>query len=110
MVNQKVCKKEYLSWVCGVDRKNLSLGITVRHHSASLVMTISDPRDGFFYPHHTPMKDTYYLSLFLSDGISLPIKKQYLWEEKKRIIKKVYLNGCLLIKKVYLNGCLMFVI
>ena len=38
---------------------NLSLGITVRHHSASLVMPISDPRDRFFYPHHTPMKDTY---------------------------------------------------
>ena len=43
----------------GVDRKNLSLGITVRHHSASLVMPISDPRDRFFYAHHTPMKDTY---------------------------------------------------
>ena len=42
---------------CG--QKNLSLGITVRHHSASLVMPISDPRDRFFYPHHTPMKDTY---------------------------------------------------
>ena len=24
-------------------------------------MPISDPRDRFFYPHHTPMKDTYYL-------------------------------------------------
>ena len=46
---------------CGL--KNLSLGITVRHHSASLVMPISDPRDRFFYPHHTPMKDTYYLTL-----------------------------------------------
>ena len=39
--------------------ENLSLGITVRHHSASLVMPISDPRDRFFYPHHTHMKDTY---------------------------------------------------
>ena len=45
---------------CG--QKNLSLGITVRHHSASLVMPISDPRDRFFYPHHTPIKDTYYLT------------------------------------------------
>ena len=45
---------------CG--QKNLSLGITVRHHSASLVMPISDPRDRFFYPHHTPMKDTYSLT------------------------------------------------
>ena len=34
-------------------------GITVRHHSASPVMPISDPRDRFFYPHHTSMKDTY---------------------------------------------------
>ena len=34
-------------------KKNLSLGITVRHHSASLLMPISDPRDRFFYPHHS---------------------------------------------------------
>ena len=25
------------------------------------MMPISDPRDRFFYPHHTSMKDTYYL-------------------------------------------------
>ena len=43
---------------CGY--KNLSLGITVRHHWASLVMPISDPRDRFFYTHNTPI---YYLSL-----------------------------------------------
>ena len=52
-------------------------GITVWHHSASLVMPISDLRDRFFYPHHTPMKDTYcstlpsdfalYLWLYLID-------------------------------------------
>ena len=24
-------------------------------------MSISDPRDRFFYPHHTPMKDSYNL-------------------------------------------------
>ena len=42
--------------------KNLSLGVTVRHHSASLVMPISDPHDRFFDPHHTPMKDTYCIS------------------------------------------------
>ena len=59
----KVCKKKYLSWVYGVDRTNPSLGITVLHHSASLVMPISDRRDRFFYPHHTPMKDTHNLSL-----------------------------------------------
>ena len=30
--------------------------------SASLVMPISDPRDRFFYPHHTHMKDTYIIT------------------------------------------------
>ena len=29
-------------------------------------MPISDPRDRFFYPHHTHMKDTYYLKLLIS--------------------------------------------
>ena len=28
-------------------------------------MPINDPRDIFFYPHHTPMKDTYNLSAYL---------------------------------------------
>ena len=43
----------------------MSLGITVRHHSASHVMPLSDPRD--LYPLHTPMKDTYFtLSLALA--------------------------------------------
>ena len=57
---------------CG--QKNLSLGITVRHHSASLVMLISDPCDRFFYLHHTPMKDTYCLWLAESGiGIAFPI-------------------------------------
>ena len=78
MVNHKVnslvtlllvCKKKYLSWVYGVDRKNLSLEITVRHHSASLVMPISDPRNRFFYPHHTHMKDTYNLTCVLIFGV-----------------------------------------
>ena len=26
------------------------------------MMPLSDPRDRFFYPHHTPMKDTYCLA------------------------------------------------
>ena len=43
-------------------QKNPSLEITVWHHSASLVMPINDPRDRFFYPYHTPMKDYKYLS------------------------------------------------
>ena len=29
------------------------------------MMPISDPRDRFFYPHHTPMKDTYNVPLFM---------------------------------------------
>ena len=41
-----------------MDRKICHSGFTVQHHSASLVMPISDR---FFYLHHTPMKDTYYL-------------------------------------------------
>ena len=35
--------------------KNLSLVITVCHHSASLMMPIGDPQDGFFYPTLTLM-------------------------------------------------------
>ena len=37
-------------------QKNMSLAITVLHHSANLVMPDSDPRDGFFYLPLTPMK------------------------------------------------------
>ena len=40
-----------------VGKKNLSLVITVCHHLASLVMAISDPRYGFFYPTLTLMMD-----------------------------------------------------
>ena len=39
--------------------KNPSLAITVCHQSASLVMPIGDPRDGFFYPTLSLMLDTY---------------------------------------------------
>ena len=45
-----------------VDRcelKTVSLGITVRHHSASLVMPNSYPRDVIFNPHLTTIKDYY---------------------------------------------------
>ena len=59
MVDKKVYKKTYLSSIP-------SLGITVRHHSAGLVMPISDPRDRFFCPHHTPIKGTYSLAHGLS--------------------------------------------
>ena len=36
-----------------------SLGITVRHHSASLVMPNSNLRDGIFIPHLTTITDSY---------------------------------------------------
>ena len=42
-----------------VGWKNPSLGITVCHHLASLVMPNSDPRDSFFYPILTLMIDSY---------------------------------------------------
>ena len=43
-----------------------SLGITVRHHSASLVMPNSYPRDEIFNPYLTTIKDSYILCLQLS--------------------------------------------
>ena len=45
-----------------VEYKNLSLVITVCHHSASLVMPNSDPRDGFFYPTLAGVIDSYITS------------------------------------------------
>ena len=42
-----------------VGWKNLSLGITVFHHSVSLGMPNGDPRDRFFYPTLTLMIDSY---------------------------------------------------
>ena len=59
---------------CG--QKNLSLGITIRHHSASLVMPISDPRDRFFDPHHTPMKDTYIICALSPIGMDRFVPKK----------------------------------
>ena len=47
-----------------VDRCELkipSLGRTVRHHSSSLVMQNSCPRDGIFNPHLIIIKDSYKL-------------------------------------------------
>ena len=44
----------------GID--NQSLGIIVCNHSASLVMPIGDPHDGFFYPNLTLMTDSYILT------------------------------------------------
>ena len=44
-----------------VGLKNPSLVITDCHHSASPLMPIGDPRDGFFYPTLTLTMDTYIL-------------------------------------------------
>ena len=38
-----------------------SLGITTRHHSASIVMPNSYPRDRIFNPNLTTIKDSYSL-------------------------------------------------
>ena len=42
-----------------VGKKNPSLSITVCHHSASLMMPIGDPQEGFFFPTLTHMIDSY---------------------------------------------------
>ena len=47
-------KESNMSVRCGC--KIPSLEITVLHHSAK---PNSDPRDGIFYPHLTPMQDSY---------------------------------------------------
>ena len=43
----------------------LSLAIIVYHHSASLVMPIGDPQDGFFYPTLTLRIDAYILTYLI---------------------------------------------
>ena len=57
-----VCTKKNSLFVGGWDRKT-RVGITLCHHSASLVMPIDDPRDGFFNPILTLMMDSCSLSL-----------------------------------------------
>ena len=51
-----VCKKKNPQWLFGANWK---LWITVRHHSASLVMLNSYPHDGIFNPHLKTIKDSY---------------------------------------------------
>ena len=54
-------EKEFIIRVrMGIE--NLSLAITIYHHSTSLVMSIGDPLDGFFYPTLTLMMGFYILS------------------------------------------------
>ena len=59
-MNKNSGEQEKLSIIrVSVGYKNLSLGITVCHHSANLVMPNGDPRDGFLYPTLTLMVDSY---------------------------------------------------
>ena len=52
-------KKKELIIPVRVEKKNMFIVITLRHHSTRLVMTICDPRDRFFYPTLTLMMDLY---------------------------------------------------
>ena len=48
-----------------VQIENSVTQVTVRHHSASLVMRNSYPRDGIFNQHLTVIKDSYILFIIL---------------------------------------------
>ena len=57
-------EQEKESIICvRVGLKNMTLGITVCHHSAGLMMPNNDPRDRFFYPSLTLMMDSYNLTV-----------------------------------------------
>ena len=62
-------KESVMSVRC--ELKIPSLGITVRYHSASLVMLNNFPRDRIFNPHLTTIKDSYSLSNFIVRGFQL---------------------------------------
>ena len=57
-ITQSMQEKESIM-VVRCELKIPSLGITVRHHSASLVLPNSYPRDGIFSLHLTTIKDSY---------------------------------------------------
>ena len=65
-------EKESIMVVRG-DLKILSLGITVQHFSASLVMSHSYPRDGIFNPNYTAIKDSYTQIQFLCMCLVSPV-------------------------------------
>ena len=46
--------------------------------------SLSDPRDRFFYPHHTPMKDTYNLSL---DAMFYAFPNRHCFKRQVSILK-----------------------
>ena len=73
----------------------MSLAITICHHSASLMMPVSDPQDGFFYPTLTLRMDSYILyphlihlicfsarSDVFSDSIDLILKHNIIFIKK----------------------------
>ena len=51
-------ENESIMFLC-CELKIPPLGITVRHHSTSLVMSNSYPRDEIFNPHLTTITDSY---------------------------------------------------
>ena len=52
-------QEKMIHYSCEDGIENPSLAITDCHHSASLMMQIGNPRDGFFYPIHKLMNDSY---------------------------------------------------
>ena len=50
--DQKVCKTKNLSWLFDADRK-------IRPSGPLFGITRRSPSDDFFYPHLTPMDDSY---------------------------------------------------
>ena len=63
--NERYARRRIYYGCEGQIEKNPSLGITVWHHSASLVMSDSNPRDRFFYLPLTPMIDSYNMRLIV---------------------------------------------
>ena len=68
-----VCKKENPSWMFSANRKIRPSGSFFGIMRQSLVMPNmmlnNDPWDGFFYPHLTPMNDSYILAYLRQDGV-----------------------------------------
>ena len=57
--------------------KNPSLGLSVCHHSASLMIPNGDPRDGFTYPTLTLMVDYYIIRFLMSIMTPRATRKVY---------------------------------
>ena len=74
---------------CLVRIEIQSLGITVRQHSASLVMPNSYPHDGIFRPHLMTIKDSY--NLKRRADLSQPIRKGYLSHRRTAVAQNIRL-------------------